>query len=62
MSIEVFDNREKSRLSVVDPIVRGNSIQVTAYGNIIWITLDTGYRIILPKALVPELVKAAEEQ
>ena len=62
--IEVYDNRLKEHPYFTDPIAKGAVVKVSSWagGTIILITLDTGYSISLPKSLVPELVKAAEQQ
>ena len=62
--IEVYDNRLRECLMTSDPIIKGDVIKVSSWAEStsICITLDTGYRIILPKTLVIELVKAAEQQ
>ena len=61
MSVEVYDNRQSGPLRAFEPIIQGDVSKITSWpgSTIICITLDSGYRIILPKSLVPELVKAA---
>lgn len=64
--IEIYDNRQRALLlnRAADPIVKGEVVKIHSWAErtSIFITLDTGYTIHLPKALVPDLVKAAEER
>ena len=60
MSIEVYDRRGRGGASVrKGDVVR---LEEGSGGTHIIIVLDNGYAIGLPKALVPELVEAAEQQ
>lgn len=63
MSVEVFDNRQSHETRPREPIIKGNVTKVHTWGGSthIFLIIDTGYTVSLPKALVPELVKAAEE-